>query len=70
LDKKTLFLTQYRIRKYEYEDKTWPVAKTIDADYSGYSCLTRLPNGQIGLLYERNAYNKEKQKKHPHICEI
>jgi sialidase-1 len=46
------------------EGETWSVAKTINAEYSGYSCLTRLPNGQIGLLYERNTFDKDNQKRH------
>ena len=38
------------------EGRTWPVSKLIDAGPSAYSCLTRLPNGNIGLLYERGNY--------------
>ncbi len=41
------------------EGKTWPVARVIHAGPSAYSCLTRLPDGEIGLLYEggdKNAY--------------
>lgn len=34
------------------EGKTWPVAKVICKDYFGYSCLTAMPNGDIGCLYE------------------
>jgi sialidase-1 len=59
--KKRLNLT---VRASFDEGKTWPVAKTINADYSGYSCLTKLANGQIGLLYERNTYDKDNQKIH------
>jgi sialidase-1 len=32
--------------------KTWPVSKLVDARPSAYSCLTALPDGGIGLLYE------------------
>lgn len=32
--------------------KSWPVAKLIHAGPSAYSCLARLPDGRIGLLYE------------------
>jgi sialidase-1 len=46
------------------EGKTWPVAKTINADYSGYSCLTKLSDGQIGVLYERNTPDTNGQKVH------
>ncbi|AQQ70492.1 Sialidase precursor [Limihaloglobus sulfuriphilus] len=45
------------------EGKTWPVAKTINQDYSGYSCLTRLPDDSIGVLYERNT-SQDGEKKH------
>ena len=46
------------------EGETWPVAKTINSNYSAYSCLTKLADGKIGLLYERNTYNKDNEKKH------
>jgi len=32
--------------------ETWPVKKVIYEGPSAYSCLTILPNGKIGLLYE------------------
>jgi len=34
------------------EGKTWPVAKLICKDYFGYSCLTVMPDGAIGCLFE------------------
>jgi hypothetical protein len=34
------------------EGQSWPIAKLIDAGPTEYSCLARLPDGQIGLLYE------------------
>jgi len=34
------------------EGKTWPVAKVICKDYFGYSCLTAMPDGEIGCLFE------------------
>jgi hypothetical protein len=36
------------------EGKTWPVKKVIEPGSSEYSNLTRLPDGAIGLLYERD----------------
>lgn len=35
------------------EGKTWPVAKVVHAGPTAYSCLTALPDGTVGLLYER-----------------
>jgi len=32
--------------------KTWPIEKQIYEGSSAYSCLTILPNGEVGLLYE------------------
>lgn len=34
------------------EGETWPIAKVIYDGPTAYSCLTVLPNGTIGLLYE------------------
>ena len=34
------------------EGKTWPVKKLIHAGPSSYSIMVRLPNGEIGLLFE------------------
>ena len=34
------------------EGKTWPVAKMIGRDYFGYCCLTAMPDGLIGCLFE------------------
>jgi sialidase-1 len=35
------------------EGNSWPVARQIFAGPSAYSCMARLVNGDIGLLYER-----------------
>lgn len=40
------------------EGKTWPVAKTIYEGSSAYCCLTVLPDGTIGCLFERDNYRK------------
>ncbi len=37
------------------EGKSWPVAKTVHAGPTAYSCLTVLKDGTIGLLYERGS---------------
>ena len=33
--------------------KTWPHARVLYAGPAAYSCLTVLPDGAIGCLYER-----------------
>ncbi|MHC4754378.1 MAG: sialidase family protein [Planctomycetota bacterium] len=39
--------------RMSYDDgRSWPVAKQIYAGPSAYSCMVRMPNGDIGLLYE------------------
>jgi sialidase-1 len=35
--------------------RTWPVSKLIEEGASAYSCLARLSDGRIGLLYERGS---------------
>lgn len=40
------------------EGETWPESKAIDPGPSGYSCLTRLRDGRIGLIYESDNYKK------------
>jgi sialidase-1 len=40
------------------EGRTWPVSRTVHAGSSAYSCLTVLPDGMIGLLYERDGYSR------------
>ena len=37
---------------------SWPVAKLLHPGSSAYSCLTVLPDGSIGCLYERDGYGK------------
>lgn len=38
------------------EGKTWPVAKEIHAGGSAYSNLVALPDGRIGVLFEKDGY--------------
>ena len=33
--------------------QTWPMKRVIYPEYFGYSCLTILPDGRVGCLYER-----------------
>lgn len=36
------------------EGETWPTSRVLEPGATEYSCLTILPDGAIGLLYERN----------------
>ncbi|HEX7341362.1 MAG TPA: sialidase family protein [Rhodanobacteraceae bacterium] len=38
------------------DGKTWPIARVIEPGSSAYSTLTLLPDGRIGLFYERDGY--------------
>lgn len=42
------------IRLSEDGGQTWAYSKVIEEDFYGYSCLTVLENGEIGLLYEKH----------------
>ncbi|MFB9327795.1 exo-alpha-sialidase [Paenibacillus aurantiacus] len=32
---------------------TWPYSRVVEEGFFGYSCLTALANGEVGILYER-----------------
>ena len=40
------------------EGKTWPFSKMIYKDSFGYSCLSKLQTNYIGLLFEKDDYEK------------
>ena len=40
------------------EGKTWPVRRELRAEAFAYSCLTKLPDGTIGCLYEADGMSK------------
>ena len=40
------------------EGRTWPVSRVIEDGSAAYSCLTRLKDGRIGILYERDDYKR------------
>ncbi|NQU52776.1 MAG: exo-alpha-sialidase [Bacteroidetes bacterium] len=40
------------------EGETWKYSREITPAYFAYSCLTKLPNGNVGLLYETNRYRE------------
>ncbi len=45
--------------RLSYDDgKSWPEQKTIDGGSAAYSSLTILANGDIGLLYEKENYER------------
>ncbi len=46
------------VRLSHDEGKTWPLSRVIYEGPAAYSCLAALPDGQIGLLYERDDYGK------------
>lgn len=35
------------------EGETWPVGPTVQEEFAGYSCLVSLPDGDIGIFYEK-----------------
>lgn len=39
------------------EGETWSLSKTVYAGPFAYSCLTKLDDGQIGMLFERDNYD-------------
>ncbi len=43
---------QLTVRVSNDEGRTWPTAKVLHAGPAAYSCLTVLPDGDIGCLYE------------------
>lgn len=52
---------QLTVRVSRDSGKTWPVAKVLHQGPAAYSCLTVLPDGTIGCLYEggtKHAYEK------------
>ncbi|QDU93959.1 sialidase family protein [Lignipirellula cremea] len=46
------------LRQSRDEGRTWPVAKVLCAESSAYSCITRLADGQVGVIFERDNYRK------------
>ena len=45
--------------RLSYDDgHTWPAARKIPAGFFAYSCLTKMNNGKIGLLYETENYRE------------
>ncbi len=44
------------VRMSDDDGKTWKYARTIVPGFFAYSCMTVLPGGEIGLLYETDKY--------------
>jgi sialidase-1 len=40
------------------DGRTWPVSRMIYSGRSAYSAMTILPNGDVGILYERDGYRR------------
>lgn len=40
------------------EGKTWPISKVLHEGSAAYSCLAKLADGKVGLIYERDNYRK------------
>jgi len=40
------------------DGRTWPAQVELHAGSSAYSCLARLPNGDVGCLYEADRYGR------------
>ncbi len=38
------------------DGKTWPISRVVDPGSAGYSTMTKLPSGKIGLFYESHGY--------------
>ena len=47
-----------RVRVSYDEGRTWPHAKLVSLDSAAYSCMVRLPNDRVGVIYERDNYRK------------
>jgi sialidase-1 len=48
--------TELTVRLSDDESKTWPISKVIYAGGSAYSNLIGLPNGHVGVLFEKDDY--------------
>ena len=47
-----------RVRLSRDEGQTWPYGKLISVGSTAYSCMTKLPDGKVGIVYERNNYQQ------------
>ena len=49
---------QLTLRLSYDEGKTWAMSRTLYGGSAAYSCLARLPDGTIGVLFERDGYRR------------
>lgn len=54
-----------RVRLSLDEGRTWPSAKLIAVGSTAYSCMARLPDDQVGIIYERSSYQRISFSKFP-----
>jgi sialidase-1 len=47
-----------RVRLSLDEGKTWTEGKLVSSGSAAYSCMARLPDGRVGIVYERNNYQQ------------
>lgn len=47
-----------RVRLSLDEGRTWPHGKLIAIGSTAYSCIARLPDNQVGIIYERSNYQR------------
>ena len=47
-----------RLRMSLDEGRTWPHGKLISVGSTAYSCMARLPGDRVGIVYERNNYQR------------
>lgn len=50
--------TRLTVRLSEDDGRTWPYARLIEEGSSAYSSLALLPDGAVGLLYERDNFGR------------
>lgn len=47
-----------RVRLSLDEGRTWPYGKLIAVGSTAYSCMARLPDNRVGIIYERSNYQQ------------
>jgi sialidase-1 len=47
-----------KVRLSDDEGRTWSASKVLETGSAAYSCMTNLPDGRCGIVYERNNYGQ------------